>query len=94
MIRKSVTWLLNVPPVMIDGLLYTLVAMFVAAQGIFTSEEAYKYVNPYALFWGKSTLAIFGAGLAALKMFRSTSYADHIKDKQDEKDNPTGNTGV
>lgn len=81
MTRKALTWLVNVPPVFIDGTLYTLVAMFVALQGIFSSEEAYKYVNAYALFWGKSVVSVLAAGLTALKMFRSTSYADHLKVK-------------
>ena len=88
MIRKSINWILAIPAVVIDGGLYVTVAMILAMQTTFTSEEAYKYVAPYTLFWIKATLGTVGSGLAALKMFRSSSYADHIKEKE-TKENET-----
>lgn len=69
----------RVKPVHIDGTLYVSMAVFLAIQSYFTSEEAYKYVNPYAIFWIKGVCAVVGAAAGALKMFRSRTYADSQK---------------
>jgi len=85
-------WLSNysksVPPVFIDGTLYVLIAVFGTVQSMFTTEEAYKYVPPYVLFWGKSVLGTMLAAVSALKMFRSTSFAEHLETKATETEKP------
>ena len=72
----------------IDGALYSAIALFGFLQSYFTSEEAYKYVNPYTLFWLKAGVGAIGAVAGALKMFRSTTYADHRNDKKNNVDKP------
>lgn len=77
----KITW----TPVVIDGTLYVSIAVFLATQTFFTTDEAYRYVNPYVIFWIKAVSGILGAGAGALKMFRDQSYAKH-RQSQDEKD--------
>ncbi len=86
-------WLYNrmasVPSVVIDGFLYVSIAVCGAIAVLLSSDEAYKYINPYWLFWSKGINAVWLAGTTALKMFRSTSYADHQTKKiKDEKSIP------
>ena len=69
----------HIKPVHVDGVLYVCIAMFLAVQSYFTSEEAYKYVNAYAIFWIKGVCAVLGAGAGALKKYRSRTYADSQK---------------
>jgi hypothetical protein len=76
------------PAVFIDGSLYASWAALTALLGIFSGEESYKYVNPYALFWMKTVLSTIVAGIGAIKMFRSTAYSDH----QEKKKILSGNT--
>lgn len=66
-------------PVIIDGVLYVCIVTFAFIQSYFTSDEAYKYINPYVLFWVKFGTGLLGVIAGALKMFRSTSYSDHLK---------------
>lgn len=68
-------------PVMLDGALYTSIAAFVFMQGYLSSDEAYKYCNPYILFWAKFFVGSIAAGAGALKMYRSNTYADHQRDE-------------
>ncbi len=71
-------------PVVIDGLLWVLIAVCACAQQMLTGEEAYKYVNPYVLFWLNAVIACVGAGAGALKMFRSTAFAKHREEVKTE----------
>lgn len=66
----------------IDGLLFAAIAFFGSTQVAFSSEEAYKYVNAYIIFWIKTLASINLATITALKGFRSTSYGEAIADKQ------------
>lgn len=81
-----ILWLIKkysgVKPVVIDGILYVLIAMFGSLIAAFTSDESYKYCNVYFIFWTKTISEIGLAGVSALKMFRSTSYSDHLATKQ------------
>lgn len=61
----------------IDGALYAAVAVFAALNTSFGSEEAAKYVSPEHLFWLKTNTGAIASGCLALKMFRSTTYAEH-----------------
>ena len=78
--------------VWIDGTLYVSIASFLFIQGYFTSAEAYKYVSPYFLFWLKFVVGLLGTIAGSMKMFRSTSYSDHLK--QQALDNPPGKEQV
>lgn len=75
--------------VWIDGTLVVLIAIFIMVQTIFSSEEAYKYLNPYLLFWIKATVGVLGAGAGALKGFRSVIYSESRTEKALQD---TGNT--
>lgn len=68
-------------PVHIDGTLYVLIGMFGAINTVFTTDDAYKYVNAYCIFWIKAAVDIALAGVGSLKMFRSTTYAEHLAGK-------------
>lgn len=75
--------LLNIPPVVIDGLLWSLVSLFMFQQAFLSTEEAYKYSDPKLLFWLKFTVGSLAAMVGSLKAFRSTSYAHHLQVKSD-----------
>lgn len=75
----------NITPAQLDGALYVAIAVFGAVQTFFSSDEAFKYINPYILFYIKCFAGIFLAATGALKMFRSTTYSDHLKDKKKEE---------
>ncbi len=57
--------------VQLDGFLYGCAAMCAAAQAAFGNDEAYKYVNPYLLFWLRTLFGVLASGALAIKMFRS-----------------------
>lgn len=82
------TWL-SIPPVVIDGFIVFLVAMLTGIALVFTSEEAYKYVNPYVLFWLKLSIGSTTSGLVALQSFRSKVFADYARNKKlaDQQEN-------
>lgn len=85
-----ILWILKryagVKPVVIDGILYVLIAVFGSFIACITSDEAYKYINPYFIFYSKTVAEMGLAGASALKMFRSTSYSDHLDDKKAAQD--------
>lgn len=82
-------YIVNFTTAQIDGLLYTMMGMWIAIQGVAQSEEIYKYCNAYMVFYGKSVVTVMLAGATALKTFRSRSYGD----EQDEK-KKSGNTNI
>ena len=71
----------------IDGATYVLIAFCTAMSAAFGTDEAAKYISPVWLFWLRLIFNSFGASLLALKMYRSTGFADH-KAKQN------GNTEI
>ena len=82
MIRSVATYLASVPPVFTDGLLYALVAMLAFLQTQLGTDDAAKFVSPTTLWWSKLTVGTFGAGALAIKLFRSTAFADHQQQKK------------
>lgn len=85
---KLIKWaveLLAVPPVVIDGALYVFIAVFGAIQAILTSDECYKYMNPYAIFYAKAFAGVGLAAAGALKMFRSNTYSEHLAAKEKDR---------
>lgn len=75
----------RIPPVFTDGALYVMIAIFGATETVFSSEEAFKYISPYVIWWIKATCSILLGGVGALKMFRSTTYSEHVA-KSNAKD--------
>lgn len=71
----------SLSPAVIDGTLYTSWTMLTALLGVMSSEEAYKYVDPWVLFYSKAIMTCIVAGVGALKAFRSSTYADSKKGK-------------
>jgi hypothetical protein len=67
----------------IDAMLYASVAMFAFMQGYLGTEEAYKYAKPEFLFWAKFTVGSCAAVTAALKAFRSTTFGNYMRQKQE-----------
>lgn len=84
MIRAVQLYFSSIPAVFIDGLLYVLLAFFSFWTGSFSSDDAGKYISPIALWWGKQVLGSVAAGLLAVKMYRSTSFADHQQQKKND----------
>jgi hypothetical protein len=86
-------------PVVFDGIVYFAIAVFGYLNTSFGSDEAAKYISPLALFWLRESCGAIAAGALALKMYRSTTFAEYrqakngsyhtgdatISTKQDEK---------
>lgn len=66
----------------IDGLIYVWLSVNSAWMGILSSDSARQFVGPITLFWANAFCITMNAGLLALKMFRSTTFADHQRDKK------------
>ena len=81
-LRNIQNYYSGVKPVMVDGLLYVLIALFGAMEALLNEDDSYKYNNPYFLYWSKFVIICLLSIVSALKMFRSTSYSDHLATKQ------------
>lgn len=75
----------NIPPVFIDGFIYVCIQMLTVLSTQIGSDEAAKWISPAALFWIKITVGELAAGFLAIKMYRSTSYAEHREQKLTER---------
>jgi len=62
----------------LDALLYILLAILPASVAVFASDEAAKYIAPQNLFWIKNAISILGVAFGSLKAFRSMAWAQHI----------------
>lgn len=82
MIKGLATYLSTVPSVFIDGLTYVAIAFFGAWGVAFSSDEAAKFLDAFLLFWLKAACASLSGSLLALKMYRSTQFADHQQAKK------------
>lgn len=81
MYHRIQSYFAGVRPVYIDGTLYVLLALFGAMILTFNNDDIYKYVEAHWVFWVKNCAEWMMAVVTALKMFRSTAYADHLDDK-------------
>ncbi len=72
--------------VQIDGWLYFLTAVWIAAQSFLSSEETFKYVNPVFLYWLKFFIDITLAGFNGLKAFRSMTFGRYVQEQQGKQD--------
>jgi hypothetical protein len=64
-------------PVTVDGWIYVLIALFGAIGASLGSDDAAKFITPATLFWMKMFATSGGAGCLALKMYRSTTFAEY-----------------
>lgn len=72
-------------PVVLDGWLWVIIGGSGAAIAELGSETAFKYINPYLLFWAKFYFSVQFASATSLKTYRSTTYAKHLDDQKTEK---------
>lgn len=72
-------------PVVLDGWLWVIIGGSGAAIAELGSETAFKYINPYILFWAKFFFSVQLASATSLKTYRSTAYAKHLDDQKTEK---------
>jgi hypothetical protein len=77
-----------IPPAYIDGFLYVSIALFGFLATAFGSDESAKYISPQALFWLRTICGASSAGLLALKMFRSTTFSEHVAKRESGNTNP------
>lgn len=86
MYHRIQAYFAGIKPVWIDGTLYVLLALFGAVELTLNNDDIYKYVTHVSLvYWGKNAVAWTLAVVTAVKMFRSTTYADHVADKEAAK---------
>jgi len=85
MLARLANYLAGIPPVFLDGILYSGIAWLLFSQSYLGGDEAAKYINPALKFWINYAVGSLAAIAGALKMFRSTSYADHVKGNEDAK---------
>jgi hypothetical protein len=82
MLRSIHQYFAGIPSVFMDGFLYVCIAALTAITAFVTSDDAAKYIPPEVLFWGKGILSILAACVVSIKMFRSTSFAEHQAEKK------------
>lgn len=66
----------KVKPVHIDGALYAAIGALTALLVCLTSDQAKAALSPIHLWAAQTVVETINGGLLALKMFRSTAYAD------------------
>lgn len=81
--------LAQIPAVFTDGFLLVTSSFCAAILTYMATEEAYKYVNPFLLFWLKVALGSTSSSISALVAFRSKVYTQH---QQQVKADATGQT--
>lgn len=81
MIRALSNYFGQVSPVFLDGFLYMLIAVFGAVQGYLSLDDAAKWINPQVLFWLKGIVVVCLTSVTSVKMYRSTSFAEHQRKK-------------
>jgi len=84
MIQWAAKYFEGISPMFIDGLLYASIAIFQFLQTAFGSDEAGKFIDLQLLFYVKTAVGCTASGLLAIKLYRSTSYADHKEMKKNE----------
>jgi len=87
MIAKFIKWMLGdmnaVTPAQLDGFLLTTAAIFLFQQGMLSSEDSYKYLPPYVLYFCKFFIGSLAAGAMALKTFRANPGKTETKNEKE-----------
>lgn len=89
MIRYLAKYFSSISPVFIDGLLYVMLAITAVNATMLTSDAAKELVGKAILFYALWFNSAADAGLLALKMYRSTAFAEHKEEKK-----RSGNTEI
>lgn len=79
----------QLPKVWVDCTLYACILSFTYFQGYFSSDEADKYVSPKTQFYLLCFLGWGATVTGGIKMFLSSSYADHVEQKKASNGNTT-----
>ena len=82
MIARVQQYFSNIPAVFIDGTLYAGIALFGACTAVLSQDEAAKFIVPMWLFVLRAVCSIISATLLAIKMYRSTAFAEHQEMKK------------
>lgn len=82
MIRAIANYCTTLPAVWIDGSLYVTMSVVTFWLGILNSDQARAFIGPKAMFILTFVIGTANVALLSIKMFRSTAYADHQRDKQ------------
>jgi hypothetical protein len=69
--------------IIIDGALYAAVAVFAFLQSQIGGDDAANLFSQIHLWWAKVVIGSFAAGTLAVKLYRSTAFADNQKRKDD-----------
>jgi len=88
MLRFVHKYFSSIPAVFIDGTLYVSVGLFTFLSAGFASDDASKWISAQMLFWLKLSIGAVGNIALNMKMFRSTTFAEHQELKK-----RTGDTG-
>lgn len=80
----------SVPPVFLDGATFVLIQMLTFLSASFGSDQAAKFIEAKTLWILQISIGGLASGFLALKMFRSTAYAD---DKRKKENGNGGHTG-
>lgn len=86
MIRYFQRYFASIPAVFIDGSIYVLLAFIGANGAALSSDMAAKYMDAELIFYLQWINNASGASLLALKMFRSTGFAQHQEEKKKKDD--------
>ena len=68
-----------------DGLVLVLIQMLTVLSTQIGTDEAAKYIGATTLFWSKIIVGELAACFLAIKMFRSTQFAEHQQRKNGNK---------
>lgn len=79
MIDKLVKRWGSIPPIVFDGILVFLIGLLTGLSLAFTNDDAYKYVNPFILFWMKAIIGSLAMALVGVQSFRSKVFGEHQK---------------
>lgn len=82
MIRRMSNYFSTVPSAFIDGFVYCILAVVPPTIAWLMSDQTAKYVSPFWIWLVVGVLTIFNALILAIKMFRSTAFADHKNEKK------------
>lgn len=83
MIKRISNYFAGIQPVFIDGTLYALMAFFIFSQSYLGGDEAAKWISPAVKFWINYVVGGMAAFFGAVKMFRSTAFAEHQENKKE-----------
>lgn len=94
MIKAFQKYLYSLPPVFIDGILYAMIAWFTFNQSYLGGDEAAKWIEPETKFWINWMIGSGATIFAAIKMFRSTTFAEHQAQKPKTPTNEENKSGI